>query len=221
MTSSIRVRRLPEEPAFFSFPVGLPEETPRQPSAVRFAPLAGVSGAESFGGTPGVEWNAWSKFVRAVSEYAVPYADMGETADDLYGVILSHVSEFHVPKSWPAYHAQDLEEALADFDRLGEMALEDELPRLDEGAVANARTLLPKLHAIYPARYHVQPTERGGVSLDPPMKHSRTVSIECAPNDAVYCFAVIDGNARRAKFYQMDGLPDVFMRKALHDLAGE
>ena len=45
------------------------------------------------------------------------------------------------------------------------------------------------------------------------------MAVECAPDDTVSCFATIDGNSRRAKFYQMDGLPDVFIAKALRDLA--
>ena len=50
------------------------------------------------------------------------------------------------------------------------------------------------------------------------MKRGASVAVECAPDDTVYCFATINGNSRRAKFYQMDGLPDVFIEKALRDL---
>ena len=114
---------------------------------------------------------------------------------------------------------RDLREALADLDSLNEEAKEDDLPEPDVEAVANARTLLPRLYAILPVRYRVSPTERRGVAIDAPMKWGASVAVECAPDDAVYCFATIDGNSRRAKFYQMDGLPDVFIKKALRDLA--
>ena len=112
-----------------------------------------------------------------------------------------------------------LQETLADLDALGKAATEDDLPEPDPEAVANARSLLPKLYKILPVRYRVTPTERRGVAIDAPMRHGAAVAVECAPDDTVYCFATIDGNSRRAKFYQMDGLPDVFIEKALRDIA--
>ena len=124
----------------------------------------------------------------------------------------------HLP-TLPVHNPQDLHDALADMDSLHEEARQDDLPEPDAGAVENARILLPKLFAIYPARYQVSPTERRGVAIDAPMRWGASVAVECAPDDTVYCFAAIDGNSRRAKFYQMDGLPDVFIEKALCDLA--
>ena len=112
-----------------------------------------------------------------------------------------------------------LQETLADLNALGKAAAEDELPEPDPEAVANARSLLPKLYEILPVRYRVTSTERRGVAIDAPMRHGAAVGVECAPDDTVYCFATVDGNSRRAKFYQMDGLPDVFIEKALRDLA--
>ena len=116
---------------------------------------------------------------------------------------------------------RELHEALADLDRLHDEAKESDLPPPADEAVANARSLLPALFALHAVRYQVSPTERGGVSIAPPMKPGRAVSVECGPDDAVYCFAVIDGNGRRAKYYQMEGLPDGFVEKALRDLARE
>ena len=120
----------------------------------------------------------------------------------------------------PSYGEQSLKEILVDLEHIDEMAKEDDLPEPDGEAVANAYALLPQLYAILPVRYHVSPTERGGVSIDVPMKRGRTVSVECAPNNHVYCFVTIDGNSRRAKFYQVEGLPDPFMERALRDFAG-
>ena len=119
----------------------------------------------------------------------------------------------------PAEELRDLREALADLDTLAEEAREEDLPEPDAEAVENARILLPRLFKIYPVRYQVSPTERRGVAIDAPMRRGAAVSVECAPGDTVYCFAAIHGNSRRAKFYQMDGLPDVFIAKALRDLA--
>ena len=112
-----------------------------------------------------------------------------------------------------------LNAVLAELDSLQFEAEQDDLPALDEEAIANARDLLPKFYRILPVRYRVSPTERRGVAIDAPMRHGASVAVECAPDDTVYCFAAIDGNSRRAKFYQTDGLPDVFIEKALRDLA--
>ncbi len=105
------------------------------------------------------------------------------------------------------------------LEELYQEAEEQELKKPDKKAIENAKTLLPELYAIYPADYCISPTERCGISLAPPWKYRRAVSIECTPDGAVYCFVTMSGKKRRAKFYQMDGLPDTFIKEALRDLA--
>ena len=116
-----------------------------------------------------------------------------------------------------------LQEALADVEELATLEAliyeGNEMPKPDLSAIANALTLLPKLYQILPVRYNITPTERRGVAIDVPMQRGAAVAVECAPDDTVYCFVTIDGNRRRAKFYQMDGLPDEFITKALQDMA--
>ena len=116
-----------------------------------------------------------------------------------------------------------LQEALADVEELATLEAliyeGNEMPKPELSAIANALTLLPKLFQILPVRYNITPTERRGVAIDVPMQRGAAVAVECAPDDTVYCFVTIDGNRRRAKFYQMDGLPDVFITKALQDMA--
>ena len=149
------------------------------------------------------------------------YGHLANTNPRLSEVILQHevlLPDFSMAELLP-HDDQDLQGAVSDLDLLNEEAKEEELPEPDAEAVANARTLLPRLYAILPVRYRVSPTERRGVAIDAPMRWGASVAVECAPDDTVYCFATIDGNSRRAKFYQMDGLPDVFIEKALRDLA--
>ena len=83
----------------------------------------------------------------------------------------------------------------------------------------NMRRLLTEMAVTHSPEYAVDSTERGGVSVSA-TKRGAAFSVECAPNDIVYCFVAIDGNPRRAKHYQMDGLPDAFMTRALEDFAG-
>ena len=151
---------------------------------------------------------------------AVEYGHLSNTSPFPSGSISRHAllhSGTGTAKLLP-HDDQDLHAALSDLDLLNDEAKEDDLPEPDAEAVANARTLLPRLYAILPVRYRVSPTERRGVAIDAPMKRGTSVAVECAPDDTVYCFATINGNSRRAKFYQMDGLPDVFIEKALRDL---
>ena len=159
---------------------------------------------------------ASSSFVWNLSYNRVPI----EASPSSRKIFSGYYPEFVVPISHH-HDKQYLHATVADFARIDKMAKEDGFPAPDERVVANARALLPKLYEILPVRYHVSPTERCGVSIDAPMKRGRTVSVEFAPNDLVYCFVTIDGNSRRAKFYQVDGLPDPFIKKALRDFAGE
>ena len=113
-----------------------------------------------------------------------------------------------------------LGDSLSGLDSIPEMVAEQGLEESpDQSTIDNARELIEKLHRLFPGRYHVSPTERRGVAIDAPMRSGGAVSIECGPNDVVYCFVAIDGNRRRAKFYQMDGVPDTFIKTALLDLA--
>ena len=118
-----------------------------------------------------------------------------------------------------AHWDTSLEVSLSGLGQIEAVALAEDLPSPPRSAISNARLLLPKLHRILPGRYDVYPTEQGGVAITPPMRDGASASIECHDNDVVYCFASIDGNRRRAKFYQMDGLPDPFIVRVLRDVA--
>ena len=128
----------------------------------------------------------------------VPLAAAGTTED--------YIIEVGPPAS--------LREAQDDLDKIARTG------HVSERVLDNARTILPKLHGIAPVRYSVAETERGGIALDIPIKNGASVGVECGEHDVVHCFAVIRGNSRRAKFFQMDGLPDPFIAKALRDAYG-
>lgn len=111
-----------------------------------------------------------------------------------------------------------LENAWKELRRVREEAQEDDLPEPDEAAIRNAGVLLPELYATLRGAYHIYPTERGGVGISAPGRRGAAVVVECAPLDRVYCFVTLDGQSRRAKYYQMDGLPDEFIKSALRTL---
>ncbi len=113
-----------------------------------------------------------------------------------------------------------LDDALADIDSIASKLHDYDVEEPPEqSAIDNARDLLQKIFRIYPVKYFISPTERCGVAISPPIRKGGAVSFECAPSGVVHCFASIDGNRRRAKYFQTDDLPDPFMEKALKDLA--
>lgn len=113
-----------------------------------------------------------------------------------------------------------LDAAWQELRGVREEAREENLAEPDEAAIQNAGILLPKLHAILGGTYHVYPTERGGVGISAPSRRGCAVVVECGPLDRVYCFVTLDGQSRRAKYCQMDGLPDEFINSALRALGG-
>lgn len=124
----------------------------------------------------------------------------------------------HVREDAWRYSHLSLMESLYGLERIRDEARVEELPIPSPSTIDNARLLLPKLHRIHPGFYDVYPTEEGAVAITPPAKKGASASIECHDNNIVYCFASIYGNSRRAKFYQMDDLPDPFIEKVLRDL---
>ena len=112
----------------------------------------------------------------------------------------------------------ELENAWEELRRVREEAREDDLPEPDIAAIRNAGVLLPGLYATLRGTYHIYPTERGGVGISAPSRRGAAVVVECAQLDRVYCFVTLDGQRRRAKYYQMDGLPDEFIKNALRTL---
>ena len=125
---------------------------------------------------------------------------------------------------WPSpevdANSEDLKAALGELAQIENEARDLGVSTPDESTKKNAACLLRSLHTLFPGRYDVSPTDRGGVAIAAPSRRGAAVVVECAPLGRVYCFVTVDGNRRRAKYYQMDGLPDEFIIKAMCDLRG-
>ncbi|MCY4301892.1 MAG: hypothetical protein OXC68_09205 [Aestuariivita sp.] len=152
--------------------------------------------------------------------------DTAHSASDSIPVLESAIRNFsnqRVMKSSPIFLATlvdnsiDLETALLEIENILDVVGEHDAEEPDSSTIENAKTLFPKIYNIYPAKYTIYPTENRGIAIQSPMKQKGVVQIECGPEDVVYCIASIEDNERRAKFYQMKGLPDEFIRKALLD----
>ena len=123
------------------------------------------------------------------------------------------------PSEGWTYQTHVVVDSTTRFEVLQELDDLETSQELDPQVIANARTLIPKLWGIYPVRFEVYVSERDGIVIEAPTRPGGSVGVECCERDIVYCFVTIDGNNRYAKFYQMDGLPDPFITKALRDLA--
>ncbi len=160
-----------------------------------------------------------SRFADGISKYSFGFEGVSTAAAAVLWTNGVRPSPEKLAAEDERRHSHIFVQILEDIDQLGSIAEEEEVPFPDSRAISNARVMIKRLYRFYPVRYQVTPTERRGVSIDAPMRKAGAVSVECAPNDIVYCFAAIDGIRRRAKFYQMEGLPDKFILQALDDLA--
>ena len=89
-------------------------------------------------------------------------------------------------------------------------------------AKRNADSLFQAVSRLAPGDHQVEPTEDGGYSMLIESDDGESVvRIECDSDGGVLCIASIGENLRRAKYYQMDGLPDGFIREALRDVTPE
>ena len=86
-------------------------------------------------------------------------------------------------------------------------------------AKANARHLITKMRYAFPQHFNIWSIEDDGVAIEPVSPDDdRVMRIECDADGGVLCIASMGDNLRRAKYYQIDGLPDGFLFEALLDL---
>ena len=152
----------------------------------------------------------WLELVGAVKAYTEAAGQVSGNSQFICAPGFLRGSFVEPPGEVPVPDEGLLADSLADLEAL--------LGEADQEVLDNARVLLPRMHRILADRYLVYVSDRGGVVIEAPMRDGASVGVECGKDDVVYCFASIGGNNRRAKFYQMDGLPDVFIEKALRDL---
>ena len=82
-------------------------------------------------------------------------------------------------------------------------------------ALANARRLLPAMYELPPCRFEVYPMPDGEIAVHPPAGSGSSVLVLCEPDGGALCLVNMNGTHRRARYSDMDLLPDSFMREAL------
>ena len=115
----------------------------------------------------------------------------------------------------------DLADALQELAEVTADAEEDELEVPSDVAFDNARSLLKAMYHISPRHYAVYPTSGAYIAIDARGANNRIVVVMCGSTGEAMCYAIIDGESRRARYSTARGLPDGFIREALSDLGQE
>jgi hypothetical protein len=109
--------------------------------------------------------------------------------------------------SWLATALRELEEAPAEASEMG-------WPSPGEGLLLSARQLLRSLEVEGLPPPAVYPNEAGDIEIAFG-RSGRSVLLLIETSGAAVCFASIDGRNRRARYQDMNDLPDAFVRQQL------
>ena len=118
------------------------------------------------------------------------------------------------------YVPPSLAEALADIDNLTDEAHEEGFDPPSDDVISTARGLLRSMYRLRPKRFEVYSTPEGEIAIVAPGGLRRSVMALCDPKGGVLCMVNLNGNHRRARYSNANGLPDGFFREALADLEG-
>ena len=118
------------------------------------------------------------------------------------------------------YIPPDLAEALADLDNVADEAHDEGFEPPPNGVIWTAGRLLRSMYRLRPMRFEVYPTPEGEIAVVAPGGPRRSVMALCEPKGEVLCMVNLNGNHRRARYSDANGLPDGFFREALADLEG-
>ena len=108
----------------------------------------------------------------------------------------------------------DLRESKAEAQEEGYLIPSDK-------ALEDAERLLKAMYRISPRRYEVYPTPDGEIAIDAPGGYNRSVLLLCDSQGGALCLVNMNGNHRRARYSNCDGIPDGFIREALAELETE
>ncbi len=112
-----------------------------------------------------------------------------------------------------------LNSAMEDLAEAPAEAQNEEFPVPSTLALENARRLLLAVYKLSPRRFEVYPTPDGEVAIDAPGGYGRSVLLLCDSDGGALCLVNMDGRHRRARYSDMELLPDGFVREALEGLA--
>ena len=114
---------------------------------------------------------------------------------------------------------QGLEAALEDLRCALAEAEEEGYPQPSQLALSHAKRIVRRMHALFPTRLEVYPTQDGEVAIVAPGIPRRSVMVLCDSSGGALCMVNMDGVHRRARYSTADTLPDGFLRDALEELA--
>ena len=112
----------------------------------------------------------------------------------------------------------DLVEAQTDLSEVFQEAREDGLPRPARATVEAADRLLREMFQLSPRPYSVYPTPDREIAIHGQHVNSGSVLVLCDSEGGALCLVSLLRTSRRARYSDVDDLPDGFLTQALHDL---
>ena len=119
----------------------------------------------------------------------------------------------------PAKDPKDLAEALGDLQEVAQEALEEGFQQPTETAVKNAARLVRAIFGVHPCRLEVYPTADGEIAIDAAGEHRGSVILLCAAAGGALCLVNTGNGSHRARYSEVDQLPDWFLSEALAELS--
>ena len=114
---------------------------------------------------------------------------------------------------------ESLAEALRDLQDVAQEAREEGFPQPTETVLSNAARLVRAIFGLHPFRLEVYPTPDGEVAIDALGDHSGSVILLCDAAGGALCLVNTGNGSHRARYSEVDQLPDWFLSEALAELA--
>ena len=115
-------------------------------------------------------------------------------------------------------YSPNLNEALHELEQVADEARNDGSPVPSSLAHGNARTLIEQMYRICRLRYAVYPLYKGEIVIEAMSENQDSVLVVCRSEGDIGCFVNMDDQSRQERYHDISGLPNGFLREALHEL---
>lgn len=115
-------------------------------------------------------------------------------------------------------YSPSLNEALHELEQVDDEARNDGSPVPSSLAHGNARTLIEQMYRICRLRYAVYPLYKGEIVIEAMSENQDSVLVVCRSEGDIGCFVNMDDQSRQERYHDISGLPNGFLREALHEL---
>lgn len=112
----------------------------------------------------------------------------------------------------------DLAEAMEELEEVVNEAHDDGFPPPSDAVIGTARRLLREMYSMSPRPYSVYPTPDLEIAIHGQHANSGSILVLCESGGGALCLVSLRRPPRRARYADVNDLPDGFLREALRDL---